>query len=150
MIQDGFIHYQFLRFSQDTRLQYTNSHILLRNRYVLQQQYVDRKITDTILKEGTKQHKVGWDSFRKTWSHMVLHLPHTDGGFGVTFNDVTKDTVFYTTTSRFVSWLGSFSQERQGWWLPKDGLQDSSSWSSSPFLYLCDIHSKLLTDYNCK
>jgi hypothetical protein len=36
-------------------------------------------------------------------AHMVLHLSHTDGGFGVTFNDVTKDTVFYTTTSRFVS-----------------------------------------------
>ena len=35
-IQDGFIHYQLLRFCQATRLQYTNSHILLRNRYVLQ------------------------------------------------------------------------------------------------------------------
>ena len=31
------------------------------------------------------------------------HLPHTEGGFGVTFNAVTKDDVFYTTTSRFVS-----------------------------------------------
>ena len=33
---------------------------------------------------------------------MVLHLPHTEGGFGVTFNDVTKDSVFYTTTSHLV------------------------------------------------
>ena len=40
-IQDGFIHYQLLRFCQDTRLQYTNSHILLRNRCVLQHQHVD-------------------------------------------------------------------------------------------------------------
>ena len=32
----------------------------------------------------------------------------------------------------------------------KDDLQDSSSWSSSPHLLLRDIHSKLLTDYNCK
>jgi len=31
---------------------------------------------------------------------MVLHLPHVKGGFGVTLNDVTKDTVLYTTTSR--------------------------------------------------
>jgi hypothetical protein len=29
VIQDGFIHYQFLRFSQVTRLQYINSHISL-------------------------------------------------------------------------------------------------------------------------
>jgi hypothetical protein len=35
-IQDGFIHYQLLRFCQATRLQYTNSHILLHNRCVLQ------------------------------------------------------------------------------------------------------------------
>jgi hypothetical protein len=81
---------------------------------------------------------------------MVLHLPHAEGGFGITFNDVTKDAAFYTTTSRFVAWLGAFSQERQGLWLPKDDLWDSSSWSSPPLLLLRDIHSKLLTQYDCK
>jgi hypothetical protein len=45
-IQDGFIHYQLLRFCQATRLQYINSHILLGNRCVLQQQHVDCKIAD--------------------------------------------------------------------------------------------------------
>jgi hypothetical protein len=35
-------------------------------------------------------------------------------------------------------------------WLPKDDLQDSSSWSSPPLLLLRDIHSKLLTQYDCK
>ena len=44
---------------------------------------------------------------------MVLHLPHAEGGFGVTFNDVTKDAAFYTTTSRLVAWLGAFPQERR-------------------------------------
>ncbi len=34
--------------------------------------------------------------------------------------------------------------------LAKDDLQDSSSWSSSPLLLLREIHSKLLTQYNCK
>jgi hypothetical protein len=28
---------------------------------------------------------------------------HVEGGFGVTFNGVGKDAVFYTTTSRFVT-----------------------------------------------
>jgi hypothetical protein len=41
---------------------------------------------------------------------MVLHLPHAEGGFGVTFNDITKDTAFHTTTSRFVVWLGVFTR----------------------------------------
>jgi hypothetical protein len=81
---------------------------------------------------------------------MVLHLPHTEGGFGVPFNCVTKDAVFYTTTSRFVSWMGAFSQERQELCLSKDARRDSSSWSSPPLLLLRDIHSKFLRQYDCK
>ncbi len=111
-IQGGFIHYQLVRFCQVTRLQFINSHIMLNNRCVLQQQHVDCKIADALLKKGTKEHVDGWDTSRKAWSHMVLQLSHGEGGYGVTFNDVTKDAAFYTTTSRFVTWLGAFSQER--------------------------------------
>ena len=81
---------------------------------------------------------------------MCIHLPSVEGGFGVTFNDVTKDDAFYTTTSRFVAWLGDFFQERQKLWLSKDDLRDSSSWSSPPLVLLRDIHSKLLTQYDGK
>ena len=81
---------------------------------------------------------------------MVLHLSHPEGGFGVTFNDVTKDDAFYTTDSRFVTWLGAFSQERQKLWLPKDELQDSDSWSSPPLVLLRDIHPHLITYCDCK
>jgi hypothetical protein len=150
VIQDGIIDYQLLRFCRATRLQYINSHILLGNRCVLQQQHVDCKIADALLKRGTKQHADGWDASRKAWAHMVLHLPHAEGGLGVTFNGVTKDAAFYTTTSRFVAWLGAFSQERQGLWLPKDDLRDSSSWSSPPLVLFRDIHNSLLANYNCK
>jgi hypothetical protein len=138
-----------LRFFQTTRLQHINSHIILDNRCVLHQQHVDVKIVDALLKKGTKHHADGWDAASKDWAHMVLHLPHAEGGFGVSFNCVTKDTAFYTTTSRFVSWMGVFSQERQKLWLPKDDLRDSSSWSSPPLLLLRDIHSRLLASYDC-
>ncbi len=49
-----------------------------------------------------------------------------------------------------MAWLGAFSHELQGLWLPKDDVKDPSSWSSSPLLILRDIHSNLLSDYNCK
>ena len=39
----------------------------------------------------------------------MIQLPHADGGLGVQSNDITKDAAFYTTTSRFVAWLGAFS-----------------------------------------
>jgi hypothetical protein len=58
---------------------------------------------------------------------MVLHLPHAEGGFGVPFNCVTTDAAVYTTTSRIVSWIGAFPQEREELWLPKDDLRDSST-----------------------
>ena len=54
VIEDSFIHFQLLRFCKDTRLQHINSHILLDNHCVLQQQHVDVKITDALLKKGTK------------------------------------------------------------------------------------------------
>jgi hypothetical protein len=60
----------------------------------------------------------GWDVSSKDWTHMVLHLAHSEGGFGVPFNCVTKDVAFYTTTSRFVSWIDTFPQQRQELWLP--------------------------------
>ena len=69
----------------------------------MQQQHVDRKIADALLKKGTKHHADGWDPDSKAWAHMVLHLPHAEGGFGVTVNDITNDAAFYTTTSRFVA-----------------------------------------------
>jgi hypothetical protein len=52
VIEDSFIHYQLLRFCQATRLQYLNSHIILDNRCVLQEQHVDCKIADALLKKG--------------------------------------------------------------------------------------------------
>ena len=76
-IQDGFIHYQLLRFCQATRLQYINSHILLGNRCVLQQQHVDCKIADALLKkEPSSTQMVGTRLVRpgRTWSstcHML-------------------------------------------------------------------------------
>jgi hypothetical protein len=54
-IQDGFIHYQLIRFCQATRLQYLNGHVQLVNQNALQQQHVDHKIANALLKKGTKE-----------------------------------------------------------------------------------------------
>ena len=46
--------------------------------------------------------------------------------------------------------LNRLPHKQQVLWLPKDDLQDPSSWSSSPLLLLRDIHYKLITQFNCK
>ncbi len=54
-IQDGFIHYQLLRFCQATRLQYLIGQIEQANQNCLQQQHVDWKISNALLKKGTRE-----------------------------------------------------------------------------------------------
>ena len=53
-IQDCFIHYQLLPFCQATRLQYLNGQVQLANQQVFQQQHVDHKIANALLKKGTR------------------------------------------------------------------------------------------------
>ncbi len=65
---------------------------MFNNRSVLYPQHVDCKIDDVFLKKGTQLHTDGWDTSTKDWENMVLHLPNTEGGFGVSFNCVTKDS----------------------------------------------------------
>jgi hypothetical protein len=53
------------------------------NRCVLHQEDSNCKIADALLKKGTKQHGDGWDASSKDWAHMVLHLPHAEGGMSL-------------------------------------------------------------------
>jgi len=72
-IQDGFIHYQFIRFFQATRLQYLNCQIDLVNKNCLQQQHVDWKISNTLLKKGTREAYKTWTQrtvLGLTWGSM--------------------------------------------------------------------------------
>ncbi len=53
-IQDGFIHYQLIRFCQATLLQYLDCHVQLTHQNVLQQ-HVDHHITSALLKKSTQE-----------------------------------------------------------------------------------------------
>jgi hypothetical protein len=57
--QDGFIHYQLIWFCQATRLQYLNGQIDLANPNCLQQQHVDWKISNSLLKKGNRDTRRG-------------------------------------------------------------------------------------------
>jgi hypothetical protein len=62
-IQDGFIHYQLIRFCQATRLQYLNGHIQLANQNVLQQ-HVDYKISNSLQRRAPRMPTL------KTWKQQ--------------------------------------------------------------------------------
>jgi hypothetical protein len=69
-IQDGFIRYQLIRFCQATRLQYLHGHVQFANHNVVQQQHVDHKIANALLKKGTR------DDY-KAWNQQDLMGRHT-------------------------------------------------------------------------
>jgi hypothetical protein len=129
-IQDGFIHYQLLRFCQATRLQYLNGQITLANQNVLQQQHVDHKIANALLKKGALDIYKTWNHHDRAWVDMRLHESHDDGGFGVSNNTISRLAASYTTNARFVAFLGTFACPAQQVWLPGTDLQDPTSWDA--------------------
>ena len=136
-IADGFVHYQLIRFCQATRLQYLNSHVSLDNQLVLQQQHVDHMIGEALLKKGTDNTHLTWPTNHRAWVDMVLHLPHEHGGFGITSNAIARKAAFYTTTARFIAFVGSLPSANQQLWIPDDLTTHSSipsDWVSPPLL----------------
>jgi hypothetical protein len=129
-IQDGFIHYQLVRFCQATRLQYLNRQIDLANQNVLQQQHVNWKISNTLLKKGTRDYYKTWNQQDHTWVNMQLHELYDEDCFSVSNNTITRHAASYTTNDRFVAFLGTLV------WLSGNNLQDPSSWVAPPLCML--------------
>ena len=128
-IQDCFIHYQLLRFCQATRLQYLNGQVQLANQQVLQQQHVDHKIANALLKKGTREAYKKWNQQDRAWVDMRLHESHDEGGFSVPNNTISRHAAAYTTNARFVAFLGTFARPAQEVWLPGNDIQDPTTWS---------------------
>ena len=130
-IEDGFVHYQLLRFCQATRLQYLNSHVSLDNQQVMQQQHVDYKIAEALLKKGTNDAHQTWAPHHRALVDMANHLPHDHGGFGITSNVISRKATLYTATARFIAFVGTLPLANQSTWLP-DNLGDPSTWTLPP------------------
>jgi hypothetical protein len=62
--------------------------LTLANQNVLQQQHVDHKIANALLKKGTTDAHKAWNQQDRAWVDMCLHEPHEECGFRVTHNSV--------------------------------------------------------------
>jgi hypothetical protein len=131
------------------RLQYLNGQIDLANQNVLQQQHVDWKISNALLKKGTRDAYKTWNQQDRAWVDMRLHESHDEVGFGVSNNTITRHAASYTTNARFVAFLGTFARPAQQVWLPGNDLQDPSSWVAPPLCTLKRLHGDLLQQYDC-
>ena len=143
-IQDDFIHYQLMRFCQATRLQYLNGQIDLANQNVLQQQHVDWKISNALLKKGTRDAFKTCNQQDRAWVDMRLHESHDEGGFGVSNNTITRHAASYTTNARFVAFLVTFARPSQ-----RSGCQATTSRTPQVGLPLPSAGSSDCTGTSC-
>jgi hypothetical protein len=95
-ILDCFIHYQLLRFCQATRLQYLNGQVQLANQQVLQQQHVDHKFANALLKKGTREACKKWNLQDRAWVDMRLHESHDEGEASASPTTLSRGTPQHT------------------------------------------------------
>ena len=70
------------------------------------------------LKKGTNNAHQTWPLNHRAWVDMVIHLPHELGGFGITSNVISRKAALYTTTARFIAFVGTLPLANQSTWLP--------------------------------
>ena len=117
----------------------------LANQNVLQQQHVDHKITNELLKKGARDAYKTWNQQDRAWVDMRLHESHDAGGFG----EKKKREAAYTTNARFVAFLGTFACSAQQVWLAGNDLQDPATWMPPPLCQLKQMHEDHLQHYDC-
>ena len=114
----------------------------------MQQQHVDYKIAEALLKKGTNDAHQTWAPHHRALVDMANHLPHDHGGFGITSNVISRKAALYTATARFIAFVGTLPLANQSTW-PPDNLGDPSTWTSPPLLAMRSIHEELIANYDC-
>jgi hypothetical protein len=132
-IQDGFIHYQLIRFCQATRLQDLNGHVQLVNQNALQQQHVDHKMANALLKKGHQRRLLGMEQTNTTGPgrHALARVPRRGR-----FRSHPQHRQPERGVVRPTPGLLSSQAPSQQVWLPGNELQDPSNWDAPP---LCSL-----------
>jgi len=151
VVLDGLLHNQVLHFCQ-------NAHVAFLGRYTptpLLSEFmaqVDDTIVETVWRHGTEGGHVDWSPHLRKCSK--IQVPHFCGGFGITPNEGSAISAFYSATCALVVWLGSHrgnkpAQDFEDTWAPGLNLSFPKSWHPPLLQALSVSHALLLQDYGC-
>jgi len=106
VVSDGLLHNQLLHFCQNVRMAFLecNTPTPLLSEFMAQ---VDDTIVETVCRHGTGGGHVDWSPHLRKFSNMKNQVPHFRGGFGITPNEGSAISAFYSATCALVVWLGS-------------------------------------------
>jgi len=97
---------------------------------------------------------VDWSPHLRKFANMKIQVPHFRAGFGITPNEGSTISAFYSATCALVIWLGSHRGNRSAQdfvdaWAPGLDLISPDSWHAPLLQALLSSHALLLLDYEC-
>ena len=94
---DVVIHFQLLNFCQNTRLAFLgrNTPTPLISEILAQ---VDDTIVEAVCRNGTGGGHVDWTPHLRKFANMKMQVPHFRGDFGITPNEGSAISAFYSAT----------------------------------------------------
>jgi len=97
---------------------------------------------------------VDWTPHLCKFANMKIQVPHFRGGFGITPNEGSAISTFYSATCALVVWLGSHvgtrpDQQFADSWAPRLDLTSPDSWHALLLQALSTSHALLLQDHGC-
>ena len=110
-VSDGLLHNQLLHFCQNTRMAFLgrNTPTPLLSECIAQ---VDDTIVEAVCRHGTGSGHVEWSPHLRKFAIMKNQVPHFRVGFGITPNEGSAISAFYSATCALVVWLGSHGGNR--------------------------------------
>jgi len=111
---------------------------------------VDDTIVEAVCRHGTGGGHVDWSPHLRKFTNMKIQVPHFRGGFGITPNEGSAISAFYSATCALVVWLGNRpAQDFANTWAPGLNLTSPDSWHAPLLQALSALHALLLQDCGC-
>ena len=90
----------------------------------------------------------------RKFANMKIQVPHFRGGLGITPNEGSAISAFYSATCALIVWLGSHGGARPalqfaGVWAPRQDFTSPDSWHAPLLQALSNSHALLVQDYGC-
>jgi len=111
VVSDGLLHNQLLNFCQNARMAFfgRNTPTPLLSEFMAQ---VDYTIVEAVCRHGTGGGHLDWSPHLRKFANMKIQVPHSRGCFGITPNEDSAISTFYSVTCALVVWLGSHGGNR--------------------------------------
>jgi len=112
VVSDRLLHNQLLHFCQNACMAFLGLNTPTPLFSELMEQ-VDDTIVEAVCRHGTGGGHLDWSPHLRKFANMKIQEPHFRGGFGITPNEGSAISAFYSVTCALVFWLGNHGGNRR-------------------------------------